>query len=166
MLAGPTGVGKTRLARELLVGADRRGLVTGWVTATQAARVVPLGAFAAVVGDTDGPPDVSTLARASALVQREIDLLVVDDAHLLDEVSATLLHQLAVSRAAGLIVTVRTGEPTSGSGPGATCASWEVLSSAAPSPISPSRWIRAPAGSLLTDLSWRRSGGSRGAYGR
>jgi DNA-binding NarL/FixJ family response regulator len=113
VLAGPTGVGKTRLARELLVGADRRGRVTRWVTATQAARVVPLGAFAAVVGDTDGPPDVSTLGRASALVQREIDLLVVDDAHLLDEVSATLLHQLAVSRAAGLIVTVRAGEPTS-----------------------------------------------------
>jgi DNA-binding CsgD family transcriptional regulator len=35
----------------------------------------------------------------------------VDDAHLLDELSVTLLHQLALTRTACVVLTVRTGEP-------------------------------------------------------
>jgi hypothetical protein len=34
----------------------------------------------------------------------------VDDAHLLDELSAVLVHQLALRRAATLVLTVRTGQ--------------------------------------------------------
>jgi DNA-binding CsgD family transcriptional regulator len=39
-------------------------------------------------------------------------LVFVDDAHLLDDGSATLLHQLALSRAATVVATVRSGERT------------------------------------------------------
>jgi DNA-binding CsgD family transcriptional regulator len=38
-------------------------------------------------------------------------LVFVDDAHLLDDGSATLLHQLALTRAATVLATVRSGEP-------------------------------------------------------
>jgi hypothetical protein len=35
----------------------------------------------------------------------------IDDAHLLDELSVTLLHQLTLTRTASVVLTVRTGEP-------------------------------------------------------
>jgi DNA-binding CsgD family transcriptional regulator len=38
-------------------------------------------------------------------------VLLVDDGHLLDPVSATVVHQLAAHEAASILVTVRTGEP-------------------------------------------------------
>ncbi|MGH9259580.1 MAG: hypothetical protein ACRD08_06720, partial [Acidimicrobiales bacterium] len=43
---------------------------------------------------------------------RERVVVGVDDAHLLDDASATLVHLLATSGAARLVVTVRSGEPT------------------------------------------------------
>ena len=36
----------------------------------------------------------------------------VDDAHLLDELSATLVHQLVLRRAASVVLTLRSGEAT------------------------------------------------------
>ena len=51
VVAGVAGVGKSRLAREVLVAAERRGALTRWAVATASARVVPLGAFAATLGD-------------------------------------------------------------------------------------------------------------------
>ncbi|MGB6228231.1 MAG: ATP-binding protein, partial [Pseudonocardiaceae bacterium] len=50
VLAGPAGVGKTRLARETLAVAEQRGALTRWAVATASARVLPLGAFAATLG--------------------------------------------------------------------------------------------------------------------
>src|SRR5262249_42884767 len=38
-------------------------------------------------------------------------VVAVDDAHLLDAASATLVHQLSMSRWASVVVTIRTGEP-------------------------------------------------------
>ena len=48
-------------------------------------------------------------------------LLVVDDAHLLDDASAALVHQLVMARALSLVVTVRSGEPA----PDAVVALWK-----------------------------------------
>jgi len=48
-------------------------------------------------------------------------LVFVDDAHLLDDGSATLLHQLALSRAATVLATVRSGERA----PDAVVALWK-----------------------------------------
>ena len=50
VLAGVAGVGKTRLAREALAAAEQRGAVTRWAVATASARVLPLGAVAAMLG--------------------------------------------------------------------------------------------------------------------
>lgn len=50
VLAGPAGVGKTRLAREALAAAEQRGAVTRWAVGTASARTLPLGAFAATLG--------------------------------------------------------------------------------------------------------------------
>ncbi|OBJ52259.1 hypothetical protein [Mycobacterium asiaticum] len=48
-------------------------------------------------------------------------MVLVDDAHLLDDLSALVLHQLVHSRAATVIRTLRTGE----SAPAAVTALWK-----------------------------------------
>lgn len=75
VLAGPAGVGKTRLARQVLSEAGRRAGVTRWVGATAAARGVPLGAFAALIGAGGDPDDASLLGRATVVVRRDIEAL-------------------------------------------------------------------------------------------
>ncbi|MGD9525766.1 LuxR C-terminal-related transcriptional regulator [Pseudonocardia sp.] len=114
VLAGAAGVGKTRLAREALALAERRGAVVHRATATASSRNVPLGAFPTVSG-TVGSDPMWLLRRArEALLARADDgavVIGVDDAHLLDELSATVVHQVAVRREARVVLTVRSGEP-------------------------------------------------------
>ncbi|MCW6007228.1 LuxR family transcriptional regulator [Micromonospora sp. CPCC 205371] len=124
VLAGAAGVGKTRLAREALAEAERRGVAVRWATATASSRALPLGAFAGLLGDV-GYEATRVLARAAEALlvgAGSAGVVVgVDDAHLLDELSATLVHQLAQSRTAAVLVTVRTGEPA----PDAVTALWK-----------------------------------------
>jgi DNA-binding CsgD family transcriptional regulator len=58
---------------------------------------------------------LTLLQRAGAAIAEQGKghrlVIGVDDAHLLDELSVTLLHQLALTRTACLVLTVRTGEP-------------------------------------------------------
>src|SRR5581483_4484689 len=120
VIAGAAGVGKTRLALEALHHAEASGLFTVRVTATRAAASLPLGALAGVLpaghhGEGGGVDDRADLLRrsAAALVERAGSrrlLLLVDDAHLLDDASATLVQQLAGLHGAFVMVTVRTGE--------------------------------------------------------
>jgi DNA-binding CsgD family transcriptional regulator len=123
LLAGPAGVGKTRLARAALASRGRRGRLR-WLAASASARPIPLGAFAPVLGpppiDPRGLPSI--LAHAySALCAEQRLILGIDDAHLLDEVSATLLRQLAAEKVVSLIITVRS-EATA---PDAVTALWK-----------------------------------------
>jgi DNA-binding CsgD family transcriptional regulator len=117
VVAGPAGVGKTRLASECLTLAERRGLATARVKGGQAARALPFGALATLLPGTIGsriePADMLWRAREAivALGGGKHLVLLVDDAHLLDDASATLVHQLVTSRAVSVIATVRTGEP-------------------------------------------------------
>jgi DNA-binding NarL/FixJ family response regulator len=127
VVTGAAGVGKTRLATEVLRGAEDAGYAVLRVTATEAGRAIPLGPFSHLL-----PPDVDTpatplhllcLARtglAAHADDRPLALLV-DDAHLLDPASATLVQQLVASREATVVVTVRTGEPV----PDAIVALWK-----------------------------------------
>jgi DNA-binding NarL/FixJ family response regulator len=114
VIAGPAGVGRTRLAHEALSLAERRGRPTQWAGATSAAAIVPLGALAHLL------PAIDTASDALVLIQRAAHaiagdgsgpppVLGVDDVHLLDPLSVTLLHQLAASRAITLVLTVRSG---------------------------------------------------------
>ena len=95
VLAGAPGVGKTRLAREALAAAQRRGALTRWAVATASARALPLGAFAATLGVV-GPDPARLVRQASdallAGAEKAGVIVGVDDAHLLDDLSATLVH--------------------------------------------------------------------------
>ncbi|GAA3431718.1 LuxR C-terminal-related transcriptional regulator [Kutzneria kofuensis] len=124
VLAGAAGVGKTRLAREALAALAGRGTATRWVCATMSARGLPLGAFAGLLGELD-PSSAGLLGKAiDALLAgapRAGVVVGVDDAHLLDELSALVLHELVLRAAATVVVTVRSGEPA----PDAVTALWK-----------------------------------------
>ncbi|HTJ76708.1 MAG TPA: LuxR C-terminal-related transcriptional regulator [Acidimicrobiales bacterium] len=113
VLTGRAGVGKTRLALECLAIAETRGMATAFVRATAAARSLPLGALAPVLPSVEGPglEPTDMLRRAMdavvALGRGRPLLLVVDDAHLLDDASAALVHYMAASRSAFVVATVR-----------------------------------------------------------
>ena len=91
------------------------------MTATQASRGLPFGAFASILppdlgqslSQEDHPELLRRYCRAVVEGAGGRPLVVfVDDAHLLDNGSATLVHQLALTRAATILATVRSGEAT------------------------------------------------------
>lgn len=112
-LVGEAGVGKTTLVRtvvEAVAAAD--GAEVAWVTASEVARTVPLGAFAPLLRiGWDGDATTVLFAALQVLRRDPATILVVDDAHLLDALSATLLHQLALGGSRRLIVTARADVP-------------------------------------------------------
>ena len=111
VVAGPAGVGKTRLAREAVAMPGSRRATVVWAHGSTAARPFPLGAFAGLL---DVPPGdaAETIDRALHQLGRQQPLvLAVDDAHLLDEHSAIVLHRVVVRRMAPVVVTIRTGGP-------------------------------------------------------
>ncbi|WP_187235953.1 AAA family ATPase [Actinomadura sp. HBU206391] len=114
VLAGASGVGKTRLAQEVLARAVQRGMATRWVSSTASARGLPLGAFAGLLGTVGGDPAQVLRQGIDSLLAgtgRAGVMVGVDDAHLLDELSALLVHQLVLHKAVTMVVTVRTREP-------------------------------------------------------
>lgn len=124
VLAGSAGVGKTRLAREALARAAQRGAAVRWVVATSSARAMPLGVFANLLESVGGDPAQVVRRATDALLAgagRAGVVVGVDDAHLLDELSAMVVHQLVLRSAATVVLTVRTGEPA----PDAVTALWK-----------------------------------------
>jgi DNA-binding CsgD family transcriptional regulator len=116
VVSGAAGVGKTRLARELLAAGAGGGTASAWVQGTSAAASIPLGAFAALMPSAVGTGDRLHLFRLCADTLRERAaagrmLLGVDDAQLLDPASAALVLHVATSTPVFVVVTVRAGEP-------------------------------------------------------
>jgi DNA-binding CsgD family transcriptional regulator len=127
VLAGAAGVGKTRLAREALARAVEAGWAVEWVAATRAAASIPFGAVSHLLPPAERHSNdrLDLLRRAAGLLAergRERPLVLwVDDAHLLDDASAALVHQLALGGLVVVLATVRTGEPA----PDSVTALWK-----------------------------------------
>lgn len=115
VLVGQAGVGKTVLAKAAADRFARRHpkSISHWISATASASRVPFGAFSHLVEMTGAGEPVALLNQARTSLCRGTGgvLILVDDAHLLDNLSATLVHQLAVTASAKLILTTRSGEP-------------------------------------------------------
>ncbi|MBO9532061.1 MAG: AAA family ATPase [Solirubrobacteraceae bacterium] len=115
LLVGEAGVGKSRLAREALAAAAADGATTHWVQATASAAGVPLGAFAGLLPHDVGSDEIlpamrGAVAHFAPAQPGARTVIVIDDAHLLDPVSAALTLELVMGGTAAVIVTVRAGE--------------------------------------------------------
>lgn len=124
VIAGAAGVGKTWLAREVLRRAEASGERTKWIVGTESAHALPLGAFIGSLGQAMSDPltNVRRVINSFVAQQRRGRVVVgVDDAHLLDGLSALVVNQLAQSGGARLVVTVRTGSEE----PDAVTALWK-----------------------------------------
>lgn len=160
VMVGPAGVGKTRLAREMLSCADAAGERTHWIVGTESARRVPLGAFTKTITDAmcNPLPDVRRIISSFVAQQHRGRVLIgVDDAHLLDGLSAHVVHQLAQSRSVRLLVTIRAGEIA----PDAITTLWKdgLLSrlDLAPFDLQATReFVEATLGSAVDSLSAKR----------
>lgn len=120
VLCGDAGVGKTRLARGALAEAEARGAATRWAVGTATAVDVPLGAVAHLVSvaqDGSMPNPVFLLHQAvDRLVTETGDrqlIVGIDDAHLLDPLSAMLVQQLALVGGVRLVLTLRSRQSVS-----------------------------------------------------
>lgn len=115
VLVGPPGVGKTRLAAEAARTAEADGWSTAWVSATAATVEIPFGALAPLLGDAiTSPADRVRVLSRGCRALAELGggkklVLCVDDAHLLDPLSAALVHHAVITRAVLLLATVRRG---------------------------------------------------------
>jgi DNA-binding NarL/FixJ family response regulator len=119
VLIGAAGVGKTTLARTVTQSLRSN---MHWVACTESSRGIPLGAMAHLVSLSTSRDQIALMASArESLVAEENTVIGVDDAHLLDQLSATLLHQIAVDRAGSILATIRSGEPV----PDAVTALWK-----------------------------------------
>jgi DNA-binding CsgD family transcriptional regulator len=113
IISGAPGIGRTRLAREVVLEAERRGDLTYWTQATASSATIPLGAFAALIPDDVRSEDPLELIRRStervrARAAGRSIWLGVDDAQMLDQASAALVLNLATAADVFVVVTVAT----------------------------------------------------------
>ena len=163
VVIGDAGVGKTTLAR--LVTQSLTCPVQ-WVAGTESARSIPLGVFAHFVGSATSRDPMAFLAAArEAILAEEHCVIGVDDAHLLDQLSATLLHQLALDGSVRIVATVRSGETV----PDAITSLWKdgYLQRLHLTPFTKDQCVGlieqalgARVEGLSADLMWAASGGN------
>ncbi|MCK8432970.1 helix-turn-helix domain-containing protein [Streptomyces sp. D2-8] len=137
VVTGPAGCGKTRLVTEAIRGTD-----CARAAGTPESRTIAFAAFAHLL------PESVTLHRAVRMLSG-VRTLLVDDAHLLDDASAALVHQLAVHGRTRLLVVATDGTPV----PGAISRLWtgELLPRLALEPLpeeETGRLLTAGAGPL------------------
>ncbi|MEU2336391.1 LuxR C-terminal-related transcriptional regulator [Streptomyces sp. NPDC013172] len=142
VVTGPHGVGKTRLITEAVRGVD-----CVRVTGTPESSSLPFAAFAHLL------PDGVSLSGAVRRLSG-VRLLVVDDAHLLDEGSAAVVHQLAVHGRTRLLVAAADPAPVRG----AVARLWtgELLTHLALEPLPYDETAHLLAGGGLEPLTVRR----------
>ncbi|GAB93097.1 AAA family ATPase, partial [Gordonia rhizosphera] len=114
LISGPEGVGKSRIAREALSAVAAKGGGTRWTAGTSAARDIPLGAFSAWVpaGVSDTVSVLQGVIEALTAASSASGVVVgVDDVHLLDDLSAFVVHQIVARGTAKLVLTARADAP-------------------------------------------------------
>ncbi|MGO8966020.1 LuxR C-terminal-related transcriptional regulator [Mycobacterium sp.] len=163
VILGDAGVGKTTLARLV---TKTLPIPVRWVAGTESARSIPLGVFAHLVGAASSRDPIASLATArETIIGEGHSVIGVDDAHLLDQLSATLLHQLALDGSVRIVATVRTGEVV----PDAITSLWKdgYLQRLHLTPFSKDQCVglieQALGGrveGLSADLMWEASGGN------
>jgi DNA-binding CsgD family transcriptional regulator len=163
VLFGEAGVGKTTLARAVTQSLPTQ---VHWVAGTESARSIPLGVFAHLVGPAASRDPIAGLAAARETICRvEHSVIGVDDAHLLDHLSATLVHQLALEGSVRIVAAVRSGEVV----PDAITSLWKdgYLKLLKLSPFSKTQFLRLVENALggrleglSGDVMWAASGGN------
>ncbi|WP_054814737.1 helix-turn-helix transcriptional regulator [Nocardia arizonensis] len=163
VLVGAAGIGKTTLARLV---TSMLTVPVRWAACTESSQAIPLGAFAPWVAPSASRDPIALLSSARENLVAEPDTVIgVDDAHLLDKLSATLLHQIAVDRAAHIVATVRTGEPV----PDAVTSLWKdgYLQRVELEPLTKRQCVNlvetvidGTLEGLSADVMWESSGGN------
>jgi DNA-binding CsgD family transcriptional regulator len=123
LLVGPPGVGKTRLARAALEHIAAQGFPVRTVFGTGATRHVPLGAVSPLLAPDQQPPRAPAglpangfrLAQVrdeilAALPRQATTTLLVDDAQLLDGLSAVVIRQLVETARVVVVLVARESE--------------------------------------------------------
>ena len=116
LLAGPGGVGKTRLSRELIEGCGLSSGRPAWIAATRSTRSISFGALAHLLADArPAITDRLELLRYGQQVLADLagnagGMLLIDDTHLLDDLSAAVVQQLLSARSVFAVLTVRAEE--------------------------------------------------------
>ena len=156
-------MGKTTLARSVTQSLPMR---VHWVAGTESARPIPLGAFAHLVSPATSRNPTAFLAAALEAIRRGEDSIIgVDDAHLLDPLSATLVHQLALEGSVRIVAALRTGESV----PDAITSLWKdgYLKRLRVTPFTNAQCVGlveealgAPLEGLSADLMWEASAGN------
>ncbi|RBY79776.1 hypothetical protein DQ238_09000 [Geodermatophilus sp. TF02-6] len=116
VVSGQPGAGRTRLAQEVKRELTARGRRVEWITCTRAISAIPLGTFAHLVPTVGAGADLAAAWQAlvSTLGADREDgpaVVVVDDAHLLNDLCAALAHKLVSTRTAGVVLTVSDAVP-------------------------------------------------------
>ncbi|HEX5097484.1 MAG TPA: AAA family ATPase, partial [Acidimicrobiia bacterium] len=116
VLVAPAGTGKTRLVHETMRRLERVA-ATETIAATRSAQSLPLASVAALLPEqtpaATEPLDLFRAVRRTLAARAGERPLVVaiDDAHLLDPLSAALVHHLALAGSVRFLIAIRSGEP-------------------------------------------------------
>ncbi|MBH0775264.1 LuxR C-terminal-related transcriptional regulator [Nocardia bovistercoris] len=163
VLVGAAGVGKTTLARFV---TERLTVPVRWAACTESSQAIPLGAFAPWVAPSASRDPIALLSSARENLVAQPDTVIgVDDAHLLDKLSATMLHQIAVDRGARIVATVRNGEAV----PDAVTSLWKdgYLERIELQPLSKTQCVTlvetvlgGTLEGLSADVMWESTGGN------
>lgn len=165
LVAGAAGVGKTRLVRDALARTAARGTRVVWALGATATQPTPLGAFAGLVDLPPGDAGTAVARMLEHLAALRPLVLAVDDAHLLDELSAVVLHRVVLRGLAPVVVTVREPAPA----PDLVTSLWkddlvprlDLSSLDRPTTASlVARVLRGPVESGSAQRLWTLSGGS------
>ena len=115
VISGDAGVGKTALARAVVQRVAAAGDNVVWLVGTTASREIPFGTVAPMLPDGVAAMHPSHVLREIGRQLRQdagrrSSLVVIDDAHLLDDRSAAVVLGLMTSGATRIVATIRSGE--------------------------------------------------------